>query len=366
MSNTFITPQTIAREAIMVLENNLVMGNLIHKEYSQDFQGAKKGDTITIRKPATFTVNEFSSSISVQDAKEASTSITLDKHLDVSFAVTAKDLTLSIEDFSAQLIQPAMQAFAQDIDARVAKLYKDVPYKVGTAGTTPSGVTSLTGLRKAMNDNKVPFAGRNLVLDTAADAKLLELDTFNEADKSGNTDALVEARLGRKFGFDIYMDQNIQNHTAGAGTVKIDLVAGYAVGDTAIHVDGVTTALKVGDALTIKGKDYVVVTAGALATADQDITIYPGLKDAVANDDDVTVVASHAANLAFHRNAFSMVSVPLSLPMGTDKAAYMNYNGIGLRVVYGYSLTNKVDTISIDMLCGFKTLTPELAVRLLG
>ena len=366
MANTFLTPDIIAREALMVLQNNMVMSNLIYKNYAQEFQGAKKGDTITIRKPATFSVNEFTSEISVQTATEGSTSITLDKHLDVSFSVTAKDLTLEINDFSQQLLMPAMEAFAQDIDSRIAMLYKDIPYKFGTAGTTPSGVASILGIRKKMNDNKVPFAGRNLVLDTAADAKLLELDTFVEADKSGNTDGLMEARLGRKFGFDIYTDQNIKTHTAGAGTVLIDLVAGYDVGATQIHVDGVTTVLKVGDLLTIGGNDYIVTVAGALSTADQDITIYPALKTAVANDDAVTLTASHASNIAFHKNAFAMVSVPLELPMGTDKAAIVNYNGLALRVVYGYNLTNKVDTVSIDMLCGFKTLTPELACVLLG
>jgi hypothetical protein len=275
-------------------------------------------------------------------------------------------MTLSLENFSEQLIQPAMQAFSQNIDSRIANLYKDIPYRYGTAGTTPSAVTALTNVRKKLNDNKVPNAGRNLVLNSAADAKLLELDTFTEVDKSGNTDGLVEARLGRKFGLDIYMDQNIKTHTAGAGTVLIDLVAGYAIGDTNIHVDGVTTALNVGDLLTIGSNEYVVTVAGALTTADQDITIYPALKTAVADNDSVTLIASHAANLAFHKNAFAMVSVPLELPMGTDKAAYINYGGFGLRVVYGYSLFNKVDTVSIDMLCGFKTLTPELACVLLG
>lgn len=366
MANTFLTPDIIAREALMVLQNNLVLANLVHRDYSQEFTGAKKGDTITIRKPATFTVGEFATEISVQTATEASTTVTLDKHLDVSFAVTSKDLTLEIESFSEQLLQPAMMAFAQDIDNRIALLYKDIPYKTGTAGTTPAGVAAITGLRKVMNDNKVPFAGRNLVLDTAADAALLGLDTFIEVDKAGSAAALTDARLGRKFGFDIYTDQNIKTHTAGAGTVLIDLTGGYAAGATALHVDGVSAALKVGDLLTIGGNSHVVTVASALSTADQDITIYPGLKAAVADDAAVTLAASHAANLAFHRNAFAMVSVPLALPMGTTNASYVNYNGIGLRVVYGYNQTTKTDTVSIDMLCGFKTLTPELACVLLG
>lgn len=62
MPNTFLTPNIIAREALIVLENNLVMANLVHRDYSDEF--AQVGDTVTIRKPAKFTAKNFTGSIS--------------------------------------------------------------------------------------------------------------------------------------------------------------------------------------------------------------------------------------------------------------------------------------------------------------
>ena len=50
MPNTILTPQIIANEALMVLQSNLTMANLVHRDYSADF--VKVGDTITVRKPA--------------------------------------------------------------------------------------------------------------------------------------------------------------------------------------------------------------------------------------------------------------------------------------------------------------------------
>lgn len=47
-----------------------------------------------------------------------------------------------------------------------------------------------------------------------------------------------------------------------------------------------------------------------------------------------------------------------------QKLRFVNYDGFGLRVVYGYDITKKTDTISIDMLCGVKTLDKTLAVKL--
>ena len=96
--NTILTPDIIAREALMVLRNNAVMANLVHRDYSNEFVGAV-GDTITVRKPATFVANEYSGAIEVQDATETGVEVKMDKHLDVSFAVTAKQLTMDIADF---------------------------------------------------------------------------------------------------------------------------------------------------------------------------------------------------------------------------------------------------------------------------
>ena len=52
---------------------------------------------------------------------------------------------------------------------------------------------------------------------------------------------------------------------------------------------------------------------------------------------------------------------PLALPKGAKEAAIVNYDGFGLRVVYDYDINTKQDIVSIDMLCGVKTLDKKLA-----
>lgn len=364
MSNTFLTASTIAKEAIMRLDNNLVMAGLVHRDFDKEF--AKKGDTITVRKPAQFESKVWNgSTIEVQNATEGSVSVTLDTVLDVSFAVTSKEMTLNIEDFGKQLLEPAMAAHAQKIDAMLAGLYLNIPYNSAVGGTP--ALVDFANVGKILNNNKVPLTQRNCVLNADTYAKYIALDAIAGADKSGSTDALREASLGRIMGFSTYLDQNVVSHTAGAGaSCAIDLTAGYEAGDTEIHVDGVTTALKVGDIIAIASNPYVVTVASALSTADQDITIYPALKADVANDAPVTVTASHAANLAFHRNAFCLVSRPQALPAGAAHAEIVDYNGIGVRIVNGYDMDKKTDTVSIDILLGVKTLSPEMACRFIG
>ena len=115
MPNTILTPNIIAKEALMVLRNNAVMANLVHRDYSDEFV-AGVGDKITIRKPAKFEAKEFTGEgITVQDAKETGVDVRMDKHIDVSFAVTSKDMTLNIAEFSRQFLVPAMQAFSDRV-----------------------------------------------------------------------------------------------------------------------------------------------------------------------------------------------------------------------------------------------------------
>lgn len=379
MPNNFLTPSIIAREALMVLRNNTVMAGLVHRDYSDEFVTGV-GDTITIRKPATFEAQLFdrAAGIQIQEANEDSITVKLDKHLDVSFEVTDHELTMDIDDFSEQLLVPAMSSFAQKIDEYLTALYKDIPYFYGTAGATPAAVSDITGVRRIMNQNKVPMAQRRLVIDPYAEDKFLQLSAFHEADKVGDAGtAMREASLGRKFGFDTYMDQNIATHTAGdlSAANSIAVKGAVAAGSTTMTWDdsaagALTGSVKVGDLFEVEGNQYVITADADAAANEIAVQFYPAAPAGGISDNAVVtfIGTDHTNNLAFHRNAFALVTRPLALPKGLsqEQKAVVNYDGFGLRVIYDYDSTYKKDVISIDMVCGVKTLTPELAVRLLG
>lgn len=210
MANTFLTIDMIAKEALMILRNNAVMAGLVHRDYSKDYV-AGVGDTITIRKPATFTVKDFveDTGITVQDATESKQTVKMDKFYDVSFAVTSKDLTMNISDFSAQLLVPAMMAFRDKIDAEIIKVAETATHTVTHADglIAPEDVIEV---RKLLNDGATPLSMRSLVVGTQAEADLLKSELFVSAEKTGSTEGLKEASLGRKFGFDTYVDQNVK------------------------------------------------------------------------------------------------------------------------------------------------------------
>ncbi|MDF2884737.1 MAG: coat protein - protein 5 [Clostridiaceae bacterium] len=364
MPNTLLTPSIIAKEAILVLQNNMVFSGLVHRDFSNEF--AKVGDTITVRKPATFTANEWNgSTIDIQDANETGVPVKMDKIIDVSFAAGSKELALSIQDFSTQFIQPAMRAHAQKLDSMIAGLWVDVPY-FAQVGATPS-MQDWANTDMIMNQNKVPTDSRNMVIDPMTKSKYIALPEILHASKSGSTDALRKASLGDDLmGFAAYMDQNIVNKapgTATAGTATGTL--GASTVDLASVTPAAGTILK-GDVVTIDGNQYVCTEdATAVTGAISALKIYPSLLTAPSGAT-VTFSAKTRHNLAFHRNAFCLASRPLEKPMGAAFSDTISFNGISCRIVAGYDMSKKQDTISIDFLCGVKTLTPELACRFEG
>lgn len=212
MANTFLTPDIIARQAYANLYENTVMAQLVTRDYEADFRG-QVGDTVTIRKPATFESKEFNrvSGIELQEATETGIAVKLDTLLDVSFAVTTEQLTLDIVDFNMQLLAPATEAIAQGIDRAVLSLRSDVSQQLPWSEGADGGVSAalLIDAGKELNDNNVPASGRHVVADTALTAGFLKNPLFHAADQRGDTEGLREASLGRKFGFNTWMTQNI-------------------------------------------------------------------------------------------------------------------------------------------------------------
>lgn len=213
MANTLLTPSVIARAALATLYQNTVMAALVYRDYSADFNG-KVGDTITVRKPAVFTANEFDRAvgITIQNATETGIPVTLDTLLDVSFAITTEDLELNITDFQAQFLMPAMEAINQKVDTMLLSLRADVAQTVAGSGAAvgdqPAPV-DLVDVRTTLTEAKVPNTERYIAFSPAAAGSMLKDPLFNRVDESGSTDGLREASIGRKFGFDTYETQNI-------------------------------------------------------------------------------------------------------------------------------------------------------------
>lgn len=404
-SNTLLTPTIIAKEALMQLTNSMAMSRHVHTAYKNEF--VKVGQTITIRKPNKFRATKAQAR-SNSNITEPSTSITMSTQAHVSWAFSSVDLTTTIEDYSKRYITPAASALANQVDADLCALYKDIYNYAGTPGTTPATFAVLGDCQTVLDDEAAPSEGRVAILNPAANWKLADglKGTFAQ---NVAKDIITKGYLGTISNLAIYMDQNIQRHTTGVFTTgATPLISGNVVtGATTFPTDGwnagSNTALA-GDVFTVDGvygvnpmsgqstgvlKKWVVRTdttsdGGAMATLPIAPTLVYAATNAFTNcfrttgatnimiDNDVmtflgTEGTAYPQNLVFHPNAFALVTVPIEIPANVWGARETDPDaGLSIRVVKQYDIDADEEIIRLDILYGVKTLYPELAVRLQG
>lgn len=403
MANSLLTPTVIAKEALMQLENNAVFGNLVHRDYKKEFK--KVGDSVSIRKPVKFTATD-GATLSKQDVEEGNTSITLDKRKHVGWEFSSQDLTLTIEQYSERYIKPACIALANKIDSDVAGLYKKVWNNVGTPGTVASTFAHVGAIARRLDEGAVPAEMRQAVWNPEAAWSLADgLKGYYQPEKVKT--ALEAGKVGQYAGMPHYMNQNIKVHAVGAhggtplvngGSQNVTYATSKSTGVQDLITDGwsaSTAVLKEGDVFTIAGvyavnpinkestgvlQQFVVredVTSDGTGNATFEIAPaivtsgpYQNVDAAPADNAAITVMGtastSYAQNLAFHKNAFALVTCPLDVPDGTNWAAQESHNGYSIRVIKDYDITNDKEIIRLDVLYGCEAIYPDLATRRTG
>lgn len=361
MANTFLTPSIIANEALLQLVSNLTMANLVHRDYSKEF--VKVGDTVTVRKPAKFVAKNFTGQTSVQDITEGGVPVKMDRYRDITVAVTSKQLTLDIKDFSEQVVKPAMTAIAQAVDTDLITVGVEKAGKTATVSDTPV-ISDIAGVGKALDIAKAPRQNRRLVLPPTILYKYNTLDNLAKQCYKGDSQALKESEIGRVFTCDTFMSQNCpENQSATAGTATAYKVTGTANATQFTVSDGsaATGTIKKGDQLIVNGYLYTVTQDLTLASGAGTLKVDQNIPATISTAVSATLIKKAHA-LGFHRNGLALVTRPLELPMGAAKAAIASADGLAVRVVFDYDASTKTDKVSFDILYGIKELDTSLLV----
>ena len=356
-NNTILTPEIVAKEALMVLTGNLVMADLVHRDYSDELVNV--GDTVTIRKPAKFVAKNFMGQTEAQDITEGSVSVKLDRFRDVTVAVTSKQLTMDIADFSAQVVEPAMQAIAQAIDEDLLAMAVSKAGFVQPGTADAADLTDLAALGKQLDLAKAPAQNRSLVLHPEHKYRYALTDNLSNVSYAGDNETLRNALLGRVYTLDTYMDQNAPDSAAAEPGDAIDFVITGTKGEAKATVSSLQGTVQPGDAFILDGVLYRFLEGGVgkLAIDQPLLASYNVTRPTIVNK---------PCSVAFHRNGLALVTRNLALPMGASNAAYASAGGLGVRVVYDYDSATKTDKISFDVIYGIKELDSSLICGLVG
>lgn len=416
MANSVLTvkqAQTIiAKTAAAMFKDKCQFLNTIDVEPDATFKGANgymAGDTITINKPARFTMNSTADITSaIQDIVEEKTTLSLSNQRNVPIAMTSAEIAtdLALKDWMGRVLDPAITTLANGIEAECLTAAKNaVGNSVGTPGSGLFDTDMMLGARELLGKNLAPMDDKRFaLLDSSAMRKAVNArkGLFQDSDEVAKQ--YKSGAMGRSEGF-VYLENNLlPTHINGNDVTGVTVRTTVSTqGSTTLAVQGLTTTtgtVKKGSVITVANVFAVhpvtktqysylqqfVVTADATAdgSGNADLQVYPPMYTSAAGgrqnisafpnssggtivfvgSDSTAAAGGYSNSLAYQKSAFRLVSAPLVLPDGVHMASQERQDGVSIRVIQDYiPLTDKM-VMRVDVLYGFAAVRPEWATRL--
>ena len=223
MANQLLTMSYITNEALVVLENELVLANRVERQYSNEYAqtGAKIGNTASIRRPPRY-IGTYGPPLNVEDTLETYVQIALNYQFHVDVQFTTQDLALSMDMFKKRVLRPQIATVANRIDSDTAQYaYLNTATTVGVLGVQPASYKIFSDARAYLAAEACPTEGeKNCVLDpiTMSAATDAIKGLFNPQAQLGEW--LEKGLIARQFaGLDWWEDQNIPSFTSGTQQV---------------------------------------------------------------------------------------------------------------------------------------------------
>jgi P22 coat protein - gene protein 5 len=217
----------VAADALPALVSNLVMGNLVNRDYEPVL--AHAGDTVNVPIAPQLVANNIAEggSVQTQNPNLGNAQIVLNTHAEATFQIPDVTKCLAVPDLMKVYMQPAVIAISEKIETDLLNLYSQFTANtpVGTAATAVTESTidaAETGLFQA----KVPAnEPKYLVVDANTYSQIRQIPRFSEYYTAGEAGlkALVEGNVGKMKDFFIFRSQLVQK--TGLTTVNTHNIA---------------------------------------------------------------------------------------------------------------------------------------------
>ena len=202
----------VAADALPALVGNLVMGNLVNRDFEPTL--AQAGDTVNIPVPPSMTANNLieGGSVVAQNPDMGNAQIVLNTHAEATFQIPDVTKVLAVPDLLRIYMQPAMVAIAERIESDLLSLYAGFYSEPGCrdrrradhrSGGGRGGDGSLPG-QGTDGRAQVPGGGRRHLLATAAD-HAGSVNTIRRA--MPGLRALIDGTVGRIKDFFVFRSQ---------------------------------------------------------------------------------------------------------------------------------------------------------------
>ncbi len=201
----------VAADALPVLVGNLVMGNLVNRDYEPVLANA--GDTVNVPIPPTMVANNIleGDAVQTQNPSLGNAQIVLNTHVEATFQIPDVTKVLAVPDLLKIYMQPSVAAIAQRIETDLLSLYAGFTTNppVGTAAT-PITEAVIDAAETALFLAKVPPQEQKfIVVDAATYSAWRQIPRFSEFQNAGEAGlrALIEGTIGKIKDFFVFRSQ---------------------------------------------------------------------------------------------------------------------------------------------------------------
>lgn len=203
----------VAADALPALVGNLIMGNLVNRDYEPTL--AQAGDTINIPIPPTLVANNIAEggTVNPQNPNIGNAQIVLNTHVEATFQIPDVTKVLAVPDLLRVYMQPAVIAIAERIESDLLGLYASFTANapVGTAGT-PITEAVIDAAETQLFAGMVPSAQpKYLLVDSNTYSQMRQIPRFSEFQTAGEGGlrALIDGTFGKIKDFFVFRSQFI-------------------------------------------------------------------------------------------------------------------------------------------------------------
>ena len=201
----------VAADALPALVGNLVMGNLVNRDYEPTL--AQAGDTVNVPIPPVLVANNIAEggTVQTQNPTLGNASIVLNTHAEATFQIPDVTKVLAVPDLLKLYMEPAVIALAEKIETDLLNLYSQFSAitAVGVSGS-PITESAIEAAETALFQSKVPSsAAKYLVVDAATYSQMRQIQRFSEFQTAGEAGlrAMVDGTVGKLKDFYVFRSQ---------------------------------------------------------------------------------------------------------------------------------------------------------------
>lgn len=214
MANDFYTPEQVAALALALVTDDIAIAATFNRDYEDDFGGGR-GHSVNVKVPTALKarnrdLDDVTNKIVLDSLTETVRPISLSTHAYSAVGMSEKDMSLDLENFGKQVLAPQALGVAEDIEDTAVAALQAVTETTSIAYSATNPDKTFVAVRKVLRDSGLPASGLYAAMGTQIYADLLDADLIKDTSKSGSTEALREASVGRLRGFNLIESNRLE------------------------------------------------------------------------------------------------------------------------------------------------------------